>query len=321
MDATSDEEEEQQEKELFNPRCQVSLRNFKGNSSAPEIGMWDIPCATLLEFKESLWDKVALHIKREVVFDEDYIPSWHEKEFPDMDDLNKFVGFADKKPGKRVYNLENITTANLQAWRNHPVCLYIYLYSGSVSSATLFKTVQRVLLKPKQKDRGGAPSNLVTAELSKRLKELHGHRYHTSSDIHWDLWANDLLGSEAHTQEQAINDPPPDGLLHLFTHVRRNSIERTGPSSNIHLPISEGINEDLFAELSFLRGKLESVFDAYTALGDAMKDLLNAFTALTMRCSINQDLVSRMSAGAAAEETSSSQGFSINIERSTDTNH
>lgn len=317
---SNDEDSVQSEPELFGPKLLVQLRNFKGNSSGPEIGTWQIECASLEEFHQLLWIQVEKHIKREVVFDEQYKPSWHENEVSTFEDLSKFVGFADKKPGKRSYEFQSITTSNLQAWRNRPVCLHIYVFSSSVSSANLYKAVCKELLKPKETDRSGAPSNLITTELANRLKEINVGRYTTTSEIHWDLWANDILGSDAHIREELINGPPPASIIHLFRHVRRNSIETTEPQ-NVNLPISQAISQDFVRELSNINGKIDNALQLHKELGEALVALYDEFRALTLRCGINQSLVSSMGQAARPVETQSSSDFLNNIHDAVDVDH
>lgn len=255
---------------------------------------------------------MSKHIKREVVFDDDdYTPFWHDKETPTVEDLSKFVGLSDKKPGKRSYDIEHVTTTNLHAWKTRPVCLYIYIYSSSVSSAALFKLVTKHLLKPKEKDRSGAPSNLATLELANRLKEIHCQRYETS-EINWQIWANDIMGKDAHEREQLVTDPPPPSLIHLFVHRRRNSVERSG-SPIISLPISNTISNTFLTELSQFREKIDTAMRLHEELGDVLLALSEEYKALELRCDINQNLVSSMELASRPQETQSSAAFSNNV--------
>lgn len=52
-----------------------------------------------------------------------------------------------------------------------------------------------------------------------RLKLLYENRYE-SADINWRLWANFILSSEPHLQDNLINRGPPPSYVHLFDPVQ-----------------------------------------------------------------------------------------------------
>ncbi len=142
--------------------------------------------------------------------------SWADSLAPTSDDINKYLIFHDKI-GKKYYSLEEFSS-KLVHMRNKTISLYVHKYSLSVCNATVWKSV-KLLVTPTQADRAGASRNQMVRDLATRLKELYQDQW-TAPDIHWTIWANQILSSESHMQEQMITQGMVPSLAHLFSSCR-----------------------------------------------------------------------------------------------------
>lgn len=77
-------------------------------------------------------------------------------EVPLQRDLQKFLVFKNET-GKRYHMLDDIKTNTLQSWRNNEkLTVYVHQYSLSIANSSMFKAMERALLRPTNADRAGA---------------------------------------------------------------------------------------------------------------------------------------------------------------------
>ncbi|KAJ3222119.1 hypothetical protein HDU78_011846 [Chytriomyces hyalinus] len=97
-----------------------------------------------------------------------------------------------------------------------------------INSAT-FKKAHKKLLKPLEVDQAQAASESAFSDTVTTLKEIHGTQY-IAADVHWGMWANEILSGEAHLIDHAINNPPP-------MHLSWKRFLKVNFRQNVHLKI------------------------------------------------------------------------------------
>ncbi|XP_065089396.1 uncharacterized protein LOC135710406 [Ochlerotatus camptorhynchus] len=242
---------------LFNCRLLVFLREFKGQSSGAHIAHWNVDGKSLNDFKTKLWELCRPHLLREVIFnqqdDGSTVPAWMDKDSPEEEDLVRFAIFYEKQ-NRKYTSLDKLTTTLLQNWKGKEIQLLLHVYSLSVSSRKIFNSVKQHLIDPSERDKAGAASTQVVVDLSKDLRQRHGHLW-DGHEMAWTMWASAILASPAHTRENMINSVPPKHLQHLF-------ITQDGPkieSVKRGLAVAHNVNASFCEEITALKEAFSSL--------------------------------------------------------------
>lgn len=262
---------------LFSVKLEVSVRNFSRQSSGSRPDPIKINADTLHEWIHVLWLNVKQYLKRKVLFVEN-VPVWHTEMEPSEADLKDFVTFHDKR-AKNIVRLSDLTTSLLQNWKSKSVLLVVHVYSTSVDTATTYKLVQDVLIKPFEKDRSQAISHAALQEIVSELKIEHKHHY-ISHDINFLTWASYIASQDAHLREQLIKSPPPAFLIELFRyaptnsdHILNNVRRSVGVANSLNAENINAVNElqEMFNRLIAIRNEESLLIQTISAKMDAMK--------------------------------------------------
>lgn len=305
---------------LFDIQFSTSLRNFKSQHSGPSMGIVSFTCISLDDFRDKLFNRIKHHLKRQVNFSETMVPQWAEKEQPDIDDLNEFVGFCNKI-SKRVIPMENVTTRSFMSWfeDQHPICLQIYSYSRSVANQTLYAAVQKTLLLPETCDRANASSTSVLLEMTQRLKSIHSETYY-SADINWMLWADYILSKPAHEHETLINRGPPSELIHLFASIRSNP-EQHLMNIRQNLSIGKEINVDSMTTVQELTRTYEELKKVHERSGELISHFGSLLEASHERLNARVGLIDAFQTAVEPVEYPFGRQILQNVENVPDLDH
>lgn len=93
----------------------------------------------------------------------------------------------------------------------------LYLYGPQVATRADWLEFKPAWVDPEEIDIAGAPAEHTQQSVAKRLKELHGDRYHSTGMTLWRSWAAQLLTLEQHELEAAIVEGAvPENVMHMF---------------------------------------------------------------------------------------------------------
>lgn len=99
---------------------------------------------TLDEIMHQIWLHVKHHLKREIIFDDDENkPYWHEDEYPQEKDIDRFILFQDSI-ARRTYEAPNLS--RFKSWTNKQPTLFIYPYSKNLQSQLQWKIAEAALI-------------------------------------------------------------------------------------------------------------------------------------------------------------------------------
>ncbi len=250
---------------LYSIEMNLQTREFKGQTSGVTKCSVTIYCDTVPEFKNHLWAITKDKFKREVVFDADNDPRWHENILPQEEDMGRFVLFYDSK-SKRSLTLDKINMTTISHWRSKEIWLYIHVYSMSIANLSLWKKVQKILIEPVNRDRAGASTIAEMNTLVARLKEIHRLSYQ-SNHINWLMWANRIQASESHLRENLMSKPPPPDMLHLFA-LARTSADDTVTEVRQNLHLAENVNDGVSSGLFRVRNLMDDIMKIQHAISD-----------------------------------------------------
>lgn len=81
---------EEPDDSLFRIKLYVTSREFRNQTSGPNLGVWEIRCDTGDEFLEKLWEKTRPIIKREIIRVNDEEFQWSpEENVLSVDDMDR----------------------------------------------------------------------------------------------------------------------------------------------------------------------------------------------------------------------------------------
>lgn len=261
----SEEEEEEDETKLFRFTVQILPRNFKGHKKGPSVGKININCNSAEEVMELVWNSCERYMRREVIFDaaagvgaDQYSARWAETTAPTIEEIDKFLTFQDKI-SKRTYKPSQFIEKpeKMQKFLGKEINVFVYVFSESVSSATMYDTLRVQLLKPEERDRAGAASNLAVSVLVAELKNLHKASY-VSQDVNWAVWASFLFTKDALERDELKLQGPPPHLIHLFKTVPSAS-QKVLTSTRNDIRIAQNVNAGFKEQLDTLAKDLDQV--------------------------------------------------------------
>ncbi|XP_055522793.1 uncharacterized protein LOC129716974 [Wyeomyia smithii] len=212
------------EEKLFSFHADILEKKFKGQKSFEKRGTVEVTDDSVEGVLNRIWEYCAQFITKAVIF-KDFDPKGHstnleaawDNEDPSFESKDKFLIFQDKS-GKRNIAPSDVTSNTLQGWLSKTITVVVYRYSDSVLTAHKYHAVESQLLRPAEKDRAGAESNVSLHKLKETLKVSHGNHL-TSDDINWSCWANYISTQPTTMREELINQLPPKHLIALFRTV------------------------------------------------------------------------------------------------------
>lgn len=313
--------DEDAESTLFVVSLVVSLRDFKGQTSAGELDTWFIHADTVEDFLHSVWEKSKKYLIRHIVavFDDEgnITYTWNTKEAIEETDFVHFALFYDKQ-NRRAITVDKLTTNILQNWRNKSsVELLLHKYSLTVNSKTVWRKVEKSLIDTIPKNRGGAASTEYAQELSKELRLKHGHIWN-GHEIAWSIWANTILTAPVHQHEALKNDStPPASCLDLFSiregeHIRRIRREYR---------VAHNLNDGYLADVS-------KVMDAFTAIKEIHQEQTQRISTmerqldnLMLRSQLGESFISSAETALNVKESEFSASIASKVQDAEDMDH
>uniref|UniRef100_A0A336M4C4 CSON009611 protein n=1 Tax=Culicoides sonorensis TaxID=179676 RepID=A0A336M4C4_CULSO len=282
----------------------VFQREFRRQTSGPSVGVWKFTGNSAEDFAAQVWSKAKQYVKREVVFDDESIPAYHEDIEP-IEEGGKFLLFGDSI-AKIERKLPQITSEVLSLWTAPPkskkvskreLTILIHQYSLSVASKSLFQKVTAVLLNSLEQDRSGAASQDALNVIIEQLKEKHSYRF-KAADLHWQKWANIVASSDYHQRAQLIDADPPNEIRWFFrppddvtlmrarndqsisTHVNNgalNAVKLLQDRSRYSREVVLKVFDDLDQDLEILRIKLEQNEGLLSSMGQSLRPTVTEF--------------------------------------------
>lgn len=245
------------------------------NSSQP----WEVTCSDVKAFSEALWPKVQPWLKREIIFI-DNKPYWSAKECPTEDDLDRFLTFFDTR-SRRSFKLASLTMSELLRWNDgRDISLNICEYSTAVSTKSCWLVVEKELLK------FAGVSEVVAQnewqEIEEELKEVHQDKLKAAC---WKQWAEYISKQEPRMRKNLIKEPPPEGLIHLFTKTEPNRLLKTRCGAHSDAQVKEA----LALEVTDLRQSFNPIRKLVLELNAAVDTFEQRLCALEKKCSVYLD--------------------------------
>lgn len=306
---------------LFAVSLVVSLRDFKGQTSAGEFDTWFVYADSVEEFLHSVWEKSNKHLIRHIVAvcdDEGTITyNWNTKEAIDEADLVYFALFYDKQ-NRRTISVDKLTSNILQNWRTKSsVELLLHKYSLTVNSKAVWKKVEKTLIDTVPKNRGGAATTEYAQELANELRLKHGHIWN-GHEIAWSIWANTISTAPAHQHESLKNDStPPASCLDLFSINEGEHIRRIRREYRVAHNVNDGYHADV-----------KKIMDAFTAIKDIHQEQTLRISALErllenlmLRSQLGESFISSAESALNVKESEFSASISSKVQDAEDVDH
>nr|XP_029715170.1 uncharacterized protein LOC115258871 [Aedes albopictus]XP_029735649.1 uncharacterized protein LOC115270331 [Aedes albopictus] len=315
--APSDEDEPS----LFIVSLIVSLRDFKGQTSAGELDTWMICANSVEEFLHSVWEQSKKHLVRHVVTvcddDGNITYGWNPKKVIDEIDFVNFALFYDKQ-NRRTVSVDKLTTNILQNWRTKSaVELLLHRYSLTVNSKTVWKKVEKALIEIIPKNRGGAATTEYAQELANDLRRRHGHIWN-GHDIAWSIWANAIITAPTHQHEAMKDEPtPPASCLDLFSMKESEQIRRIRREYRVAHNINDGY-----------QAEVRKVVEAFAELKEAHQHQAVKITVLerhienlALRSQIGESFISSAESALDVRENEFSAAIGSRVKDAEDVDH
>lgn len=312
---------EDEETTLFVVSLVVSLRDFKGQTSAGEFDTWFVYADSVEEFLHCVWEKSQKHLIRRIVAvcdDEGNITyNWSTDEVIEEADLVHFVLFYDKQ-NRRTITVDKLTTNILQNWRTKSsVELLLHKYSLTVNSKAVWKKVEKALIDTIPKNRGGAVATEYAQELAKELQIKHGHIWN-GHEIAWSIWANTISTAPAHQHESLKNDStPPASCLDLFSIKEGEHIRRIRREYRVAHNVNDGYHADV-----------KKLMEAFTAVKEIHQEQTLRIAALErllenlmLRSQLGESFISSAESALNVKESEFSASMSSKVQDADDVDH
>ncbi|KAJ3080291.1 hypothetical protein HDU99_008771 [Rhizoclosmatium hyalinum] len=169
-----------------------------------------------------LWIQVHPLIVREIIIQQSGGYEFGPKNNDQLtvEDMWNFV--LVQKCGRTAMKLSEVTAEYIPKHQNKTITIYVQKYSNNLSCKDQFSGpagAEKLLLKPQNTNRGGAPANIEQQEIVAQLQAQHGSRITARNDFAWGLWANSILAGPAHSKEQRMTLAPPNSLISHFRSV------------------------------------------------------------------------------------------------------
>ncbi|XP_062562152.1 uncharacterized protein LOC134225808 [Armigeres subalbatus] len=312
---------EDDESTLFMVSLVVSLRDFKGQTSAGELDTWLICGNSVENFLSSVWEQSKKHLIRQVVTVHDDDGNVTYKWSPNKEiceaDFVHFALFYDKQ-NRRTITVDKLSTNVLQNWRKKSTIeLLLHKYSLTVNSKTSWKKVEKALIDVIPKNRGGAVTTEFASDLAHELRRKHGHIWN-GHDIAWSIWANTILAAPAHQHEAMKEDStPPGSCMDLFAMKENEQFQRIRREYRVAHNVNDGYQADI-----------KKVMDAFTELKEAQQQqtvklsvLERRLENLALRSQIGDSFISSAESAMNVRENEFSSMIASRVQDVEDVDH
>ncbi|KAJ3244987.1 hypothetical protein HDU77_009659 [Chytriomyces hyalinus] len=266
--------EEQDENRLPDSSAQTGLfknaiclcpREFIGQQIPPQAAI-AIESHSMDEFRTKLYDIVHPFMLREILMQANGEPAWASDSngHLSINAMDMFVLVSESSSKRKPIPLADLTVTLLVSWKSpKSITVFVQKYSNAMINSATFKKAHKKLLKPLEVDRAQAASESAFSDTVTTLKEIHGTRY-IAADVHWGMWANEILSGEAHLIDHAINNPPPMHLAQFF--------KSTLTEPAIHIRMSRQANLVAINENTRILAELEEILESQLSTKRALED-------------------------------------------------
>lgn len=233
----------------FSFKLTFYTRDFVNQKSGLKFADLTIATESVDDVVNSIWDTARLKISREIIVADETI-SWATKEFPDKDEIDKFIGIQDTS-SRKLFKPSSLNDKICKNLRDKDLNVLVHKYSSSIGSLKIWEKVKKTLIDPESRDRAGAHSNQALRELVDKLKQKHG-RSLAAPDISWMAWANSIQSAAPNLQEDLVSDLPPAHIIHLFRSV---PVSEAAQLNNLqhHLQIASNVSDAYQEDLQNIR--------------------------------------------------------------------
>lgn len=309
------------ESSLFIVSLIVSLRDFKGQTSAGELDTWMVCANSVEEFLHSVWVQSKKHLVRHIITvcddDGNITYSWNPNKVIDEADFIHFALFYDKQ-NRRTISVDKLTTTILQNWKTKStVELLLHRYSLAVNSKSVWKKVEKALIDVVPKNRGGAATTEYAQELANDLRRRHGHIWN-GHDIAWSIWANSILASPSH-QHEALKEEstPPASCVELLSLRESEQIRRIRREYRI----AHNVNDGYHAEVKKVVDALAELKEAHQHQGLMITALERHIENLALRSQIGESFISSAESALDARDNEFSASIASRVQDALDVDH
>ncbi|KAJ3402191.1 hypothetical protein HDU80_005304, partial [Chytriomyces hyalinus] len=250
---------------LFHSTVCACPREFIGQHIPPQAAI-TIQSCSMDEFRTKLYDIVQPFMLREIVMQANGELAWASDSLDHLsiNAMDRFVLFSESSNKRKPIPLAELTAALLVSWKSpKSITVFVQKYSNAMVNSATFKKAHRKLLKPLEVDRAQAASESVSSDTVARLRENHGTRY-IASDIHWGMWANEIIAGDAHLIDHAVNNTPPMHLMQFFKYTL------TDPA--IHIRMTRQANLVAIHENTRTLAELEEILESQLTTKRALED-------------------------------------------------
>lgn len=150
-----------------------------------------------------------------------------------------------------------------------------------MTTAHLWGKVKSKLFQPVNRDRAGAPSNVLLAETVQQLKNIHRGHY-VSDEINWSIWATYILKQPENDRPRMSSDAPPINIVHLFRSVPLPQ-DQMLDSCRKDLKVANTVVDFFEEDLKSLRSSYDSLSTVMVTFGarlSAMEKKVGEFRAM-----------------------------------------
>ncbi|KAJ3241478.1 hypothetical protein HDU81_000530 [Chytriomyces hyalinus] len=178
--------------------------------------------------------------------------------------MDTFVLVSESSSKRKPIPLADLTVPLLVAWKSpKSITVFVQKYSNAMINSATFKKAYKKLLKPLEVDQAQAASESNFSDTVTTLKEIHGTRY-VAADVHWGMWANEIVAGDAHLIDCAVNNPSPMHMMQFF----RSAL--TEPA--IHIQMSRQANLVAINENARILAELEEILESQLSTKHALED-------------------------------------------------
>ncbi|XXQ36925.1 Uncharacterized protein PBTT_06925 [Plasmodiophora brassicae] len=302
---------------LYHLCFKIIVRDFKGQTSAPSLGTWDVLCSSYDDLASQMWEKVAGYIRNHVGFGDDgRSPHWSEEQ-PTAADLDHFVVVHDES-AKRSYPPSRYRNSDVL---NH-VCgktltLYVHRYSLSVTSAAMFKLVSNALLQ-RERDRAGAASIALVDARKESLRRLHPEYF--AYDTNWLQWAAWIEAQPQQVREERAAEAPPPHLSHLFRMV---PIDSGAVLHNMQtsMRVTRCVSERFKRKLEDILDTAKTVTAGFKTVTAGVNLLMTQLESLHEAAADTEEMIAAMEAASRPGESDFGRRIAAEITNEVDVDH
>lgn len=302
------------------------VKMFKGQrmQTSEHLSDFIAKCTGVDDFKIKLWNQYEKHIKGKAVIPTNTDEKCSiEGDSKSIENIQKFLVF--QRSNRSIYLSNTFTSRTLQTFSTPgdsgeaKIELVVYTYSDSILSSAAWDRFTKDCIQPAVADRAGASSEEVIQQIMNSLKSRWQHIFH-SEDINWRIWATIIARLKSHDQEQAIQSPPTENLVHLFAHAPENREQR-------YAAVTRGFGL-AFRSIDSAIQELQIFDDDIEKFGDQIRALIESHNTMTSRLNsifkilkTQRDLAREAEAAMIAEETPIASAVAAAIPNQDDIDH